>query len=292
MNQEKLKDLWEETLASPDIERFGSVAQAVVEAYKNNAGFRVHIKNRSDRVTARTGVAFDADNFDIGSARAYIADEIGFTGWTDLIGAIKDAGGIPILFSYAVAAMDRGDFTSLEEAVGPERFYEQILEWFERGLFESEKETLNEIFAAACMLGQTSTAEYLLEKGVDPYAGMKTGLAGFHYAASSGRLDVIRMLIERGITPEVKNMYGGTVFEQAIWSAVNEYTPDHAEIVEKLIEARAIFDVGYREWWDEQDVPDIETKDRIASVLERHERTLLKSALQKNKSDGKTHIHQ
>lgn len=175
-----------------------------------------------------------------------------------------------ISFDHAVGAMDRGDFTALEESIGPDRFHDQIAEWFEKGFFTNEQQTLDEIFAAACMLGQTRTAEYLLEKGVDPYAGMKTGLAGFHYAASSGRLDVIKLLIERGVPMEVKNMYGGTVFGQAIWSAVNEHKPDHAEIVEALINAGAVVDEGYAEWWNEQDVPDYETRSRIAGVLARH----------------------
>jgi tetratricopeptide (TPR) repeat protein len=98
---------------------------------------------------------------------------------------------------------------------------------------------------------------------------MKTGLAGPHYAASSGRLETIRMLLKKGIPLEVKNMYGGTVFGQAIWSAVNEHTPDHAAIVEHLVEAGAVVDDGYLEWWEKQDVPDATTKKRIAEILER-----------------------
>ena len=174
------------------------------------------------------------------------------------------------LFDYAIAAMERGDFTLFEETVGPDRFYDQIVEWFEAGLFENEKETLDELFAASCMLGQTETAEYLLDKGVDPYAGMKTGLSGFHWAGSSCRLDVIKLLIDRGVPMEVKNMYGGTVFGQAIWSAIHEHKLDHTAIVEALMEAGAEVEEGYPEWWAEQDVPDPETKERIAKLFERH----------------------
>ena len=65
-------------------------------------------------------------------------------------------------------------------------------------------------------------------------------------------------------------MYGGTVFDQAIWSAVNEYSPDHAAIVEALLEAGAVVEPGYAKWWEEQDVPSVETKERVASALMRY----------------------
>ena len=97
-----------------------------------------------------------------------------------------------------------------------------------------------------------------------------TGLNGFHYAASSGRLNVIKLLIKRKVPMEVENRYGGTVFGQAMWSAVNEYSPDHAAIVEALVEAGAVVDEGYLEWWHKQDVPDAATKERVAEILERH----------------------
>lgn len=247
--------------------KFDALSEGVLAVHGSDPRLREHIKNRSKRVTERTGIEFEPDNFTAAAARAFIADEIGCESWDTLIAAAEDPGEVPILFRYAAAAMERGDFTALEEAIGPDRFHEHIVEWFEKGLFRSEQRTFDEIFAASCMLGHADTAAYLLDRGVDPYAGMKTGLAGPHYAASSGRLDVIKLLIERGVPLEIENMYGGTVFGQAIWSAVNEYTPDHAEIVERLVLAGAVVEKGYREWWDEQSVPDAETKRRIAKVL-------------------------
>jgi len=270
MNQDQLKELWRETLALPSTAKLDEVATAVIELYSSDSQFGEHIKNRSKRVTNSTGVEFDPNNFGIDAARAFVADETGFRSWDDLIVAVERPDTTPILFRYAVAAMDRGDFTALEEAIGPEKFHDQIIEWFENGLF-SERETLDEVFAASCMLGQTATAAYLLDNGVDPYAGMKTGLSGFHYAASSGRVEVIKLLIERGVPMEVENMYGGTVFGQAMWSVINEWTPKQAEIVEELVKAGAIVDEGYRDWWDKQDVPDVETKRRIAEVLRQHD---------------------
>ena len=129
---------------------------------------------------------------------------------------------------------------------------------------------LAEALSCACMLGLTETARFLLDKGrVDPYAGMKTWLAGPHGAASGGQLETIRILIAKGVPLEVENLYGGTVLGQAIWSAINEHTPDHAAIVEALIEAGAVVEQGYLAWWNEQPVPSPETKRRVAGALRR-----------------------
>ena len=280
MNRKDLETLWNETLRSerPSEEQFNEIVAAIVEVHSSgDTRFTQHIANRLKQITDRTGTSLDANAFDISTARLLVADEIGFGSWDDLTKAINDPppNAKPMLFQYAIAAMVRGDFSALETMVGgPTKFRDQIVEWFERGYFADEQETLAEVFSAACMLGHAKTAEYFLDKGVDPYAGMRTGLSGFHYAASSGRLDVIKLLVDRKVPIEVKNMYGGTVFEQAIWSAVNEYKPDHAEIVERLIDAGAVVADGYPEWWAKQDVPSVETKLRVADALKRHDEHL------------------
>ena len=276
MNKVELEQLWRATLRSsaPTPEDFERLAQTVVAVYSSgHRNFQQHIKNRSKQVTENTGQDLDPDTFDLAMARAFIADEIGFGSWDELINSVKspEENQFPILFKYAIAAMERGDFSALESMVGgPGRFDDQVQEWYESGHFSAEPETLAEVFSGSCMLGYDKTAAYLLDKGVDPLAGTKTGLNGFHYAASSGRLDVIKLLIERKVPMEIKNMYGGTVFDQAIWSAVNEYSPDHAAIVEALLEAGAVVEPGYAKWWEEQDVPSVETKERVASALMRY----------------------
>jgi hypothetical protein len=172
------------------------------------------------------------------------------------------------LWQETLRHLDEGNFTALEEMLGgPDRFDEQIIKWYASGRFDDQPEALAEAFTCACMLGRSKTAEYLLDYNVDPLAGIKTGLNGFHYAASGGRLEIVKLLIERKVPSEVENIYGGTVFGQAMWSAVNEWKPDHAEIVEELVKAGAVVDDGYGEWWDEQNIPDAETKRRIADVL-------------------------
>ena len=271
----KLEELWGETLRSPGpkVEQFDRLAHGVVEVYTSgDASFTQHIKNRFNRVAKSTGQDLDNENLDLAMARAFIADEIGFSSWDDLVDSVKNSSevGRPILFQYAVAAMERGDYTALETMVGgAERFDDQIIQWYEKGFFDDEQETLGEVFSAACMLGHPRAAAYLLDKGVDPLAGIKTGLNGFHYAASSGRLDVIKLLIERKVPMEIRNMYGGTVLGQALWSAVNEHTDDHAAIIEALIDADAVIEPGTHEWWNEQNVPSAKTKTRVAEVLRK-----------------------
>ena len=107
MTRDELETLWRDALASPSEEKFHDIARSVIEVYGSDARFREHIKNRSKRVTERTGVEFDPDNFDPESAEAFIADEIGFASWDKLISAVGGSGDTPILFCYTIAAMER-----------------------------------------------------------------------------------------------------------------------------------------------------------------------------------------
>ncbi len=168
------------------------------------------------------------------------------------------------LWRYAVKALDGGDFTWLDRLLTTNN--RSLIELLEAN--GEPKEYMDEAFAWACMVGRTRDAETLLDKGVDPYAGMKTGLSGFHYAVSSGRLDTVKMLIEREIPKNVvENMYGGTIWGQALWSAVHEHKESHAAIIEALIEAGAEIEPGTLEWWEEQNVPSEEAKRRVGDAL-------------------------
>lgn len=258
MDKQELRTLWAETLRAPGIESLDRVALAMVDLYRSgDAGFRQHIRNRLGR-----------DGFDHSAARDFIADELGLAGWADLVLTIEaGCDDPPLLFQYTLAAMRRGDFTSLEESIGEDRFYDTIVGWHQAGAFQDEQETVDEVLSAACMLGQTPTAEYLIDQGVDPYAGMRTWLAGPHYAVSGGRLETLKMLLTKGIDLEVENGYGGTLLGQAFHSAINEHSDQHAEIIELLIDAGAHVWPGTLEWWLEQSVPSETTKARVAEAL-------------------------
>src|SRR5207249_4690452 len=118
----------------------------------------------------------------------------------------------------------------------------RIVEWYRMGYFDDEAEALAEAFACACFLGQTSVAEFLLDQGVDPAAGARTGLNGFHWAANRGRLSTVELLIQRKAPLENRNMYGGTVLGTTVWSAIHEPRANHLAILEALIRAGARLD--------------------------------------------------
>ena len=113
------------------------------------------------------------------------------------------------------------------------------------------KVQIEQAFIGACMNGRTRAAQFLLEKGVDPSAGAKVGQTGLHYAAHAGYLEMVKMLLQRQAPLEVKNMYGGTVLSQALWSAFNEPQNDHLLIIEALIAAGAKVEPGWNKWIDE-----------------------------------------
>lgn len=109
---------------------------------------------------------------------------------------------------------------------------------------------IEEAFIRACQFGQDSIAEFLLDRGVDPASQANIGQTGLHYAAHYGRLETVKMLIARKAPLEVKNMYGGTVLGQALWSAYNEPRKDHLSIIDTLITAGAQIDPEWNKWID------------------------------------------
>lgn len=152
----------------------------------------------------------------------------------------SDVQRLEALWKAALRALDRGDFSGVEAILGgPEAFDARVVEWCKAGRFDGEPQALAELFACACLLGRTGIAEFLLDRGVDLAAGTKSGQSGFHYAASGGHLDLVRLLAARKAPLEMKNMYGGTVLGQACWSAVNQPRAEHRSIIEALIEAGA-----------------------------------------------------
>ncbi|HKU76853.1 MAG TPA: ankyrin repeat domain-containing protein [Pyrinomonadaceae bacterium] len=108
-----------------------------------------------------------------------------------------------------------------------------------------------EAFIRACQHGHNDICEFLLDQGVDPASQVEIGQTGFHYAAHCGQLETVKMLIRRNAPLEVKNMYGGTVLGQALWSAFNEPHKNHLQIVEVLISAGAQVEPDWNQWIDE-----------------------------------------
>ena len=94
-------------------------------------------------------------------------------------------------------------------------------------------------FKWACEYGQTAVVKFLLERGVD-VASESGGMTGLHWAAHGGHLEIIQLLLERNAPLEVKNIYGGTVLGQALWSSINSgLDVDYVPVIERLISAGA-----------------------------------------------------
>lgn len=171
-------------------------------------------------------------------------------------------------WTEAIWHLEEGNFTALQDALGgPGGFDRQIVEWHKEGRFGSVPELLDEALSCACMLGRTETAKYLLDSGVDPYAGMKTGLSGPHYAVSGGHLETVKMLLDRNIPLEVQNAYGGTLLYQALWSIDKENRPGHGGVIKMLLDAGAEVQPGTEEWWSSQKQSSENIRQEVSDLL-------------------------
>ena len=105
-------------------------------------------------------------------------------------------------------------------------------------------------------------AEFLIQAGVDPAAKDNDQMTALHWAAATGMMDLIKVLLERGAPLEVKNRWGGTVLASTAYFAI--YQPvqgvDYPAVLEALLDAGA--DVSAAAWAADDE--------RIADVLRRH----------------------
>ena len=136
-------------------------------------------------------------------------------------------------FETVIARLLHGDFSALEPAQS------QILDWARQGRFADHPDALAEALSAACFVGRTDVAEYLLAHGVDPASGNRTGLDALHWAADRGQLEAVRLLLRHHAPLENRNMYGGTALGAAVWSATNAPRAAHPQIIEELLAAGA-----------------------------------------------------
>jgi len=91
-------------------------------------------------------------------------------------------------------------------------------------------------FFYACTWGQTNVVEFLLDKGINLDEGGDGGQTPLHCAAIGGQLNTIKLLLNFKPQLELRNMYGGTVLGQTLWSAAHGGDPKlYAEIIEILV---------------------------------------------------------
>lgn len=95
-------------------------------------------------------------------------------------------------------------------------------------------------FLWACGYGRNEVLEFLLDRGLDLDTHDADGQTGLHWAAINGHLGTIQLLLAREAPLEVKNVYGGTVLGQTLWSAAHHLETDvYIPIVEALLAAGA-----------------------------------------------------
>lgn len=170
--------------------------------------------------------------------------------------------GIREIWHETTRALDAGDFTMLDEflkSVGV-----SIVDLLAEN--DAPREYMEEALTWAAFTGRTGEVKELIDKGVDPTAGFKTGMAAFHWAANRGNLETVKLLIDRGVSLEQKNMYDGTVLNCTLWSVVNEFREAHSEIIEVLVAAGAKVESGTLEWLAKQNIPP-NSKARIDAAL-------------------------
>jgi hypothetical protein len=142
----------------------------------------------------------------------------------------------------AVYLADRGAPLSLESAAGVGRL-DVVKRFFNADGRLKGKTTKKELQAAlkhACAWGRLNVVEFLLDKGVDLSRDRGDGQTPMHCAAIGGQLEIIKFLLKHNAPLEAKNIYGGTVLGQTLWSAAHGGDPKvYAEIIRVLIAAGA-----------------------------------------------------
>jgi ankyrin repeat protein len=137
---------------------------------------------------------------------------------------------------------DRGARLNLLSAAGVGRL-DVVKSYFNEDGTRKAKTSQKQVqraFLYACTWGQTNVVEYLLDKGVDLDTGGDGGQTPLHCAAIGGQLSTMKLLLKFNPQLELRNMYGGTVLGQTLWSAAHGGNSKvYAEIIETLIAAGA-----------------------------------------------------
>jgi Ankyrin repeats (3 copies) len=136
----------------------------------------------------------------------------------------------------------RGAQLKLEEAAGVGRL-DVVRNFFHQDGSLKPNVTNQQLvtgFAWACGFSRNDIVTFLLDKGVALDAYDIDGQTGLHWAAMNGHLGTMQLLLARGVPLEVKNVYGGTVLGQTLWSAAHDVDPDaYIPIIETLLAAGA-----------------------------------------------------
>jgi ankyrin repeat protein len=105
---------------------------------------------------------------------------------------------------------------------------------------KTSRKRVQRAFLNACGWGRTNVIRFLLDTGVDLGNGGGDGQTPLHCAVITGQLETVKFLLTLNPPLEAKNIYGGTVLGQTLWSAAHGGNPKlYSEIIETLIAAGA-----------------------------------------------------
>ena len=152
---------------------------------------------------------------------------------SSVLGAL--ANGRPEAAAYLA---ERGARLNLEAAAGVGRL--DVVKSFFKSKTRLGNKRLQSAFLYACAGGHKDVVAFLLDNGVDLADGGGDGQTPLHWAVIFGQLEMVKLLLKHKPPLESRNMYGGTVLGQTMWSAAHGGDPKvYAEIIETLIAAGA-----------------------------------------------------
>lgn len=135
---------------------------------------------------------------------------------------------------------ERGARLNLESAAGVGRL--DLVKSFLKQ--RTTRRQLRSAFSYACgharAREQKEIVQLLLDKGVDLADGGSDGQTPLHIAVIFGNLEMVKLLLQYKPPLESRNIYGGTVLGQTLWSAAHSGDAKvYAEIIKTLIAAGA-----------------------------------------------------
>lgn len=156
---------------------------------------------------------------------------------SSVIGALDNGRG-----EAAAYLATHGAKLNLQAAAGVGRL-DIVKDYFNQDGTRKAKTTLKQLQAAflyACGWGRNNVVEFLIDKGVDLNDGGRDRQTPLHWAVIGGHLETVKLLLRFNPPLEAENIYGGTVFGQALWSAAHGGDQKtYSEIIKSLIGAGA-----------------------------------------------------
>lgn len=101
-------------------------------------------------------------------------------------------------------------------------------------------------FVWAAMLNRVETVRFLLERGVSPALKDHRDWTALHWAGYFAYPEIVDLLLAHKAPLEARNEFGGTVLDQTLWGTAHEgVRGHHLEVVQKLVDAGA----KIHTWW-------------------------------------------